>query len=242
MTFRSACRILAISWGLVSTGSAIGDELPFSTPGGGGLVDYLVRAQSFNPRLKAFEQRYLAAMQRAPQVSSLPDPQLQVTWFVDSVQTRTGPQQNIFVLSQKVPWFGKLTRKERVASAEAEAVWYAYQNQQLLLVRAVAEAFFEYGYTKEAIRLTQENRDLLRKLEPIVEEKVKSGGDLNALLRLKVEIGRVDDRWQTLQQTRVMQSAQLREMLALPGPECCRGRPRRHRWHRTRLDSRQMLR
>ena len=183
---------------------------------GASLTDYLSRAQTANPQLQAFDQRYRAATQRVPQASALPDPMFQVTSFVESVQTRTGPQENVFMLSQKIPWFGKLGRREDVASAQAEALWYAYQSQQLSLARRVSIAFFEYGYTKEAIRLTRENRDLLRNLEPIVQTKVEGGADLNALLRLKVEIGRVDDQLQSLKKRRIAQSAGIAKLLALP--------------------------
>ncbi len=188
-----------------------GSNIPFTD-----LQSYLTQALAANPQLEAFERRYEAAMQRIPQASALPDPMFQVTHFVESVQTRTGPQENVFLFSQKIPWFGKLSSHENAASAEAEALWYAYQNQQLMLARMVSLAFYEYGYTEEAIRLTQKNRDLLRDLEPIVEEKVRAGGDLNALLRLKVEVGIIDDRLQSLHQKRVAQSAKLNELLALP--------------------------
>ncbi|HAV12055.1 MAG TPA: hypothetical protein DCX06_00980, partial [Opitutae bacterium] len=180
------------------------------------LEDYLRQAQIANPQLKAFERRYAAAMQRIPQVSALPDPMFQITSFVESVQTRTGPQENILMLSQRIPWFGKLSSREAAASADAEALWYAYQSQQLMVARMVSLGFYEYGFTEEAIRLTRENRDLLRELEPIVEEKVRSGGEINALLRLKVEVGKIDDRLQSLTQKRVVQSAKLSELLALP--------------------------
>lgn len=119
------------------------------------------------------------------------------------------------MLSQKIPWFGKLGRQEDAASAEAEALWYAYQSQHLSLARRVSLAFFEYGYTKEAIRLTEENRDLLQSLEPIVQTKVEGGADLNPLLRLKVEIGKVDDQLQSLKQRRIAQSASIVKLLAL---------------------------
>jgi outer membrane protein TolC len=200
--------------------SSIYAENPDSAPKASleDLQSYLSRALAKKPKLVAFEQRYEAAMQRIPQAAALPDPMLQVTSFVESVQTRTGPQENVFMLSQKLPWFGKLGSRKEVASSEAEALWYAYQNQQLSLVREVSLAYYEYGYAQEAIRLTEENRNLLEKLEPIVEEKVKGGADLNALLRLKVEIGKVDDRLQTLKQKRVAQSAKLGELLALSDP------------------------
>ncbi|EDY85174.1 outer membrane efflux protein [Verrucomicrobiia bacterium DG1235] len=180
------------------------------------LEDYLARAQAANPQLDAFEKRYEAATQRIPQAAALPDPMLQVTSFVESVQTRNGPQENALMVNQRIPWFGKLDAREKATSEQAEALWYAYQGQQLMLARMVSKMYYEYGYTQRATQLTRENLDLLAQLEPIVEEKVKAGGDLNALLRLKVEIGKVNDRLQSLQQKRVTQSAQLSELLALP--------------------------
>ena len=180
------------------------------------LHSYLQRAQEANPQLKAFEARYEAAAKRIPQLSSLPDPMFQVTHFVESVQTRTGPQENVFMLSQRIPWFGKLSSREAMATAEAEALWLAYQNQQLMLARMVSIRFYEYAFTGQAIELTHENLNLLEELEPIVEEKVRAGGNLNSLLRLKVELGKMNDKLESLKQKRVAQSAQLNELLDLP--------------------------
>ena len=216
MTFRNDCSFLVLITGVFFSGLAVASDPPAFASEQVSLAYYLERAQSANPQLKAFDQRYRAVTQRVSQVSALPDPVFQVTSFVESVQTRTGPQENVFMLSQKIPWFGKLGRQEDTASAEAEALWYAYQSQHLSLARRVSLAFFEYGYTKEAIRLTKENRDLLRNLEPIVQVKVEGGADLNALLRLKVEIGKVDDQLQSLKQRQIAQSAGIVKLLALP--------------------------
>ncbi|PXA03013.1 TolC family protein [Coraliomargarita sinensis] len=211
--FRSSFAVLAVVLFLLVAPTTTHSSEPAKLKS---LEDFLERAFAENPQLTAFEQRYQAAMQRIPQAASLPDPKLQITHFVESVQTRTGPQENVITLSQTLPWFGKLSRRKEAASLEAEALWFAYQDQQLKLARAVSVAYYEYGYLEQAIRLSRENRDLLQKLEPIVEAKVKGGADLNALLRLKVEIGKVDDRLQTLKQKKVAQSAKLGELLAMP--------------------------
>ncbi|MGE9290630.1 MAG: TolC family protein [Puniceicoccales bacterium] len=181
------------------------------------LQGYLSQALAENPQLQAFAYRYEAAMRRIPQATALPDPMFQVTHFVESVQTRTGPQENAFILSQKLPWFGKLDGRKQATSAEAEALWYAYQSQHLTLARRVSLAFYEYAYLEKAIHLTLENRNLLQDLEPIVEERVRGGSELNTLLRLKVEIARTSDQLQSLEKDRETQSIQLRELLALPG-------------------------
>lgn len=217
MTFSYAYPIFVIASVAFFSGCIVCAANPSTFPvGEASLSDYLSHAQTANPQLQAFDQRYRAAMQRVPQALALPDPMFQVTSFVESVETRLGPQENAFMFSQKIPWFGKLGRRGKAASAEAEALWYAYQAQQLSLARQVSIAFFEYSYTKEAIRLTRENHDLLQNLEPIVQAKVEGGADLNALLRLKVEIGRVGDQLQSLKQRRIAQSANIAKLLALP--------------------------
>jgi outer membrane protein TolC len=210
--------MLAAAVAIPVTGYASTEDAVVFDGEGASLVDYLRFAQSANPQLAAFDQRYQAATQRIPQASALPEPMFQITSFVESVQTRTGPQENVFMFSQKIPWFGKLGSREEVASAQAEALWYAYQTQQLSVARQLSLAFFEYAYTKEAIRLTKENRDLLNTLEPVVQAKVEGGADLNALLRLKVEIGRVDDQLQSLSQRRIAQSSQIAKLLGVTDP------------------------
>ncbi|KAF0094916.1 MAG: Outer membrane efflux protein [Puniceicoccaceae bacterium 5H] len=183
---------------------------------GSGLEDYLQRALAENPSLQAARSQYEAARHRIPQVRSLPDPTLQVTQFVESVQTRNGPQEQAIMLSQRMPWFGKLDAKEQQASAEAQALLAAWQHRQLQLARQVAVAYYEYAYTGRAIELTQENLDLLDQLMPVVEERVRGGDDVNPLLRLRVETGRVGDRLASLRQQRETEAAQLRALLALP--------------------------
>ena len=181
------------------------------------LQEYLQQGQNANPDLQAYAARYDAARERIPQAASLPDPMLQVSHFVESVQTRTGPQRNILMLSQRLPWFGQLDGRERVADAEAEAVHYAFQARQLLLARMIGLGFYNYAYTGKAIELTTKNLALLEELSPLVEERVRTGGNLNSLLRLQVEIGKLRDRLATFKQQRPRQSAQIAALLALPG-------------------------
>lgn len=181
------------------------------------LQDYLEQGQVANPDLQAYAARYQAARERIPQAAALPDPMLQISHFVESVQTRTGPQKNIVALSQRLPWFGQLDEREQAAEAEAEAIQYAFQARQLQLTRLIGLSFYDYAYTGKAIELTTKNLGLLEELLPQVEERVRTGGDLNALLRMQVEISKLRDRLASLQQQRPQQNAKLAALLALPG-------------------------
>ena len=187
-----------------------------NTPGDGILTLEAALQQGLaeNPGLLALRQRYEAASHQIPQATALPDPRLQATHFVESVQTRTGPQKNVLTLNQGIPWPGTLKHRGEQASAQAEALWYAYHASQLQLVRAISEAYFDYAYQNKAIDITDENIRLLNELLPIVEEKVRVGGDLSSLLRLKIEVGQVQDRRERLFENKARIEASLRQLLA----------------------------
>lgn len=206
---RSALTLLLAPW-LSAVSATPTPDLPRT------LQDYLQQGQSANPDLQAYAARYDAARERIPQASSLPDPTLQISHFVEFGQNNTGPRKNSLMISQRLPWFGQIDGRERAASAEAEAVHYAFQARQLLLARTIGLAFYDYAYTDKAIELTSKNLALLEELNPQVEERVRTGGDLNELLRLQVEISKLRDQLASLREQRPRQSAQLSTLLALP--------------------------
>src|SRR5690606_3820876 len=72
------------------------------------LDDYLKEAAENNPVLKADYAGFEAALQKAPQVASLPDPTLTVSAFGRMIETRLGAQEARFSLTQMFPWFGTL--------------------------------------------------------------------------------------------------------------------------------------
>jgi cobalt-zinc-cadmium efflux system outer membrane protein len=154
---------------------------------------FVSEALQYNPGLEAYENRYQAARQTITTAGTLPNPMFQLSHFVESIQTRTGPQEQALMLQQPIPWFGKLDRKRDAARAHSEALWYAYSIQQFMLVDQVTKQVFEIAYLDKSIAITQENVQLLRQLESVVEDRVRSGGDLNDLLRLQVEIERFED-------------------------------------------------
>nr|NQU89159.1 TolC family protein [Bacteroidota bacterium] len=54
------------------------------------LDNYLTKATENNPGLKAKFNEYMAALEVAPQVKTLPDPQIAFAYFIQPVETRVG--------------------------------------------------------------------------------------------------------------------------------------------------------
>lgn len=149
---------------------------------------FISQALRGNPGLAAYDKRYLSAHQSITASAALPNPKIQITHFVESVQTRTGPQNQALMLQQPIPWLGKLSSKRDIARAQATTLWHAYAVQQFKLIDQVAHQTLELAYLHKSTTATQRNIELLNQLENVVEEKVKAGGELADLLRLQVEI------------------------------------------------------
>ena len=99
----------------------------FSMNGQGqSLNDYLVMASTNNPEVKAAYTEFEVAMQKSPQVNSLPDPILTMSAFGKMIETRVGAQEARFSLMQMFPWFGTLSAKENAANLMAEAAFQKY--------------------------------------------------------------------------------------------------------------------
>ena len=178
-----------------------------------------------NAALRSSYERWRAALERIPQVSSLPDPTFSFTQFVEEVQTRTGPQERRYSLSQTFPWFGKLSLRGDVATGAAEQTWQKVIAVRLSVERDITVAFFEYGYLAQSIRITRGVIGLLRQLEPVVQRRIAGGtSGQEDLLRLQVEIGRIENDLASLEKVRPALSARLaaamnwrrRELLPLP--------------------------
>ncbi len=153
----------------------------------------LARGLENSPALRAAYERYQAALQKEPQARSLPDPQVSFTHFVCQVQTRTGPSENVYMVSQTLPWFGKLKLKAEAASHEARAAHFAYEAARLKLFREIGRNYWEYAYLAERTRLVDESLDLLDRLKEVVNERVRTGGSAQERLRLELETGRLDN-------------------------------------------------
>ena len=162
-----------------------------------------------NAGLRQAYERWRAALERVAQVSSLPDPVLSFAQFVEEVQTRTGPQERRYGLSQTFPWFGKLRLRGKVFAGAAEELWHRVDARRLAVRREIAVAYHEYGYLGRSIRITTDVLALLRRFEPSVQRRVQGGAGQEDLLRLQLEIGKVEDELARSREVQPAASARL---------------------------------
>ena len=159
------------------------------------LSDYLAYAALNNPGLEAAFNRWKAALERVPQVRSLPDPRFNYGYFIREVETRVGPQRHRFGLSQMFPWFGKLELQGDVALEAANAERERYEAAKLDLFYQVKRAYYEYYYLGRAIAVTEQNMQLLTYLEAVARTKYTAGAPTHgAVIKAQVELGKLEDQ------------------------------------------------
>ncbi len=185
------------------------------------LDAYLNEAAENNPSLQMRFAEWRAALARVPQVTSLDDPQLTYTQFLQSDQQRFG-----IALMQMFPWFGTLRLRGEQAAAEADAALarvYAVRNK---LYAEVKEAYFEYAFLRDSIETTKRQAEILTEVEDIVGTRYSLGLAAEAdLLRVQMEQSQLEDMYNQFLQQRSAFSQRLasaigREAAAeLPWPE-----------------------
>lgn len=139
------------------------------------LEDYLRIAKENNPKLKAAYAEFEAVMQKAPQVSSLPDPTLTMSAFGRMIETRLGAQEARFSLMQMFPWFGTLKAKEDAAVLMAEARFQRFLNMRSSVFLEVKSAYAELYAIREVIRIKRENLEILNTYRELALSRFKAG-------------------------------------------------------------------
>ena len=156
---------------------------------GQSINDYYTIAAENNPELKAKYKEFEAAMQKIPQVSSLPDPNLSMGYFISPVETRLGPQNMRFSLTQMFPWFGALKAQKNAATLMAESKYQAFLNAKNQLYSQVATAYYPLYELLKLKDIEQENIKILESYKNIANAKFENGkGSLVDVLRVDIMI------------------------------------------------------
>ena len=178
------------------------------------LEKLLAYAAIHNPKLEAAFYRWKAALEKIPQVRSLPDPRFTYAYFIENVETRVGPQRHKLDISQTFPWFGKLELLGDVALEEANIQRQAFEKLKLNLFFQVKAAYYEYYYLSRSIYVTEENMKLLSYFETIAQTKYTASKAPQAdVIKAQVELIKLEERLLSLRDMREPVTAKLNAVM-----------------------------
>ncbi len=189
-------RATALALALISWATALAAQAPsFSTNGDETLATLIDDALRHNRAIRSAEWQKVAAREGIAAATALPDPSLQLSGFLRGSQTRVGPQIAGIAVTQRLPWFGKLTDKGEALARHAELQRALVNVLRADTVRQVKLAYYESTYLARATRIATEEAELLRHYESLARAQYAQGVGLQRdVLRIQAEITRVQGR------------------------------------------------
>lgn len=146
------------------------------------LDEYFKTAAENNPGLQSKYKEFEAALQKVPQVNSLPDPTVSFSYFFPKMMS----QRASVSLTQMFPWFGTLSAQGNAAALMAEAQYQSFLDAQNQLYYEVSAAYYPLYELNRLREIEQKNIDILESYKSIANSKFKNG------LAPMVDVLRVD--------------------------------------------------
>ena len=139
---------------------------------------YMEIAAKNNPSVQQKFTEYQAALQKVPQVGSLPDPELNVGVFLSPMELIGGKQVADIRLMQMFPWFGQLKYAKDEMSLMAKAKFESFRETKLQVYYDVQRTWNELQKVQQSIRINEKNLEILHSLErlSVVKFKAASSG------------------------------------------------------------------
>ena len=181
------------------------------------LDDYLRYAALHNAGLRARFEEFKVAVEAVPQARALPDPKFEFRYFIEEVETRVGPQEQAYALTQTFPWFGKIAARTDAAAAAAKAAQKRYEAERLRLFYDVRSAYYQYAYLHRAASLAEQNLDLVKHFEEVVRARfAAAAGSHPDLLQAQIAVDVLRDTLDRVRDMLPAQQAELNRVLNRP--------------------------
>jgi len=151
------------------------------------------RAREANPTLERVTAMASAATHRIRPAGALEDPR--IAYEASNIPTgdfdfdSTPLSGHQLGLSQKLPFPGLLSNRQRAARRNAESSELLVEDQRILTDGTVESAWAELGFAQQALDITHRNIALLRHLSSTAESRYRVGSGLQQdVLRAQVEL------------------------------------------------------
>ncbi|RLD21229.1 MAG: hypothetical protein DRI69_04585 [Bacteroidetes bacterium] len=178
------------------------------------LPTLIEMANENNLGLKVSQGEYESSVERAVQVSTLPNPEFGVGYFPLPVETRLGPQIVRFSASQKFPWFGSLDSRSKVESSKAMALNERTSTAELQLSYGVKVAYFKLYELETKRAIINRNIQVLKALERLAISKLESGmASASDVLRVQIKIEELNQDLALIETSRINPQVEMNQML-----------------------------
>jgi len=165
---------------------------------------FLAGALDSNPGVASLRFQWESLSHRPTIAASLPDPELAYSYYLNSVQTRTGAMRQKISARQKIPFPGKLAAAKDEANFAAEIAYWQYRAA-LRDVFAQGKTLLADLYRADAlILIVREQEALLRQAVQSAEALIETDqGSLGNVIRTQVAAEEMSTRIAQLEAERI---------------------------------------
>lgn len=190
-----------ITAGMVFTAqSALAQPAGYPFVADPGLSHWMQLGLKNNPQLQADYYQWQSLLAAGKSAGSLPDPLLSFDYFIDEIQTRTGPQEYRIALAQKFPWFGKRSLQSEIAKQKAHTALHEFSVNKLTLQQAIANLWGEAIHLEKLHGIANENLALLEQFERIARTRYRLAKAAHPdLIRVQLQVSRTKNQISTLE-------------------------------------------
>ncbi len=183
----------------------------------GRLATYIGYALRKSPVVQASFERWRAETLRISRGYRLPEPTISYGYFIQSVETRVGPQRHKLSLAQTFPWMTKLSARTEAASFRASAARRRFEALVLEVKMRTAEVYWRLWLVQEEHRLKSEHDLVLENLAGTIRGRIETGrASLADLNQVELGIARHHDHHGQHHETLRSVSARLRARIGAP--------------------------
>jgi len=207
--------IIACSVTIISASPCLSEIIPEEDPTG--LRELEGELLANNPEIRAAGELAEAEKYRAGAISGLDDPVFTYGYFGESIQTRNGPQEQLFKLSQKVPLGGQLSLMGDMAEMGADSARSSASAVTWQVLTELRLAYYDLWWVDQALRITAEEEEVLRSLEEIAQSKYATAiSSMQDVLKAQLARSRLEERRILYKQRRSTLIALINRLLARP--------------------------
>lgn len=178
---------------------------------------FIEEAVNNNPEIQEAYHQWKSAEYKIKRVKSLDDPKASYGYFGDEVQTRVGPQEEKYGVSQKIPFPGKLGLKGKAQKKQAAVFKERYEAVKNEVTKEVKFTYFDLFWADQALQINEEEKSILEKIEKVAQRRYESNQvSQQDVIKVQVELSKIIQKIFLLRQNRSSTVVKLNRLLNRP--------------------------
>ncbi|MAG21630.1 MAG: TolC family protein [Candidatus Marinimicrobia bacterium] len=154
-----------------------------------------------NRAVSAAREAYRAALEEVGTAGVMPDLIVEGTFFTAPIETRNGPMEAQFMLGQRIPLWGKLSREKKIAVLKAEAAALSLRSVEINTVYALNMNRARYRRIQNSLVILRQYQTDLQSSRTVALTQYSTGmgATQHPVLKLQIEMSMIESRINSLE-------------------------------------------